>query len=166
MAKDKKQADTLTPEQKALIKARAKQARRLEGGQPSLRGIIIKIILLAIVDAGAMFAAMLLLAKHQWLYFGVELVITLVVNWLYLRRGHLPAKYLAPGVVLLVLFQISVVFFSGFIAFTNYGALHRKQAGRDGLNQAVLDCQRHKCSVHVCERRHREQEWKYRVPCH
>jgi len=140
MAKEKHQAVQLSPEQKARMKARAKQARRLEGGHPSLRGIIIKIILLAIVDAGAMFAALLLIAKHQWLYFGVELVITLIVNWLYLRRGHLPAKYLAPGVVLLVLFQISVVFFSGFIAFTNYGALHNgsKQDAMDSIKLSSM----------------------------
>ncbi|MEY4411170.1 MAG: Maltose transport system permease protein MalF [Actinomycetota bacterium] len=117
-------AAPLTPEQRAIQKARAKQARRLEGGQPSLRGTLIKIGLLGIVDAGAMFTAMLLIVKHQWLYVGVLAVVTLVVNWLYLRKGHLPAKYLAPGVLLLIFFQISIVFFSGFIAFTNYGALH------------------------------------------
>ena len=123
MAKDAQQP-TMSPEQKARLKARAKQARQLEGGHPSLRGILIKIALLAIVDAGAMFAALLLIAQHQWLYFSVELIATVLLNYLYLRKGHLPAKYLAPGVVLLILFQISVVFFSGFIAFTNYGALH------------------------------------------
>ena len=124
MAKEKPAKPKLSTEQKARLKQRAALSRKLEGGQPSLRGTLIKIALLAIVDAGAMFAAMLLIAKHQWLYFGVELVATLLLNWIYLRKGHLPAKYLAPGVVLLVLFQISVVFFSGFIAFTNYGALH------------------------------------------
>ncbi|MEN9714794.1 MAG: hypothetical protein RJA35_261 [Actinomycetota bacterium] len=123
MAKEKSPLD-LSPEAKARLKARAKEARKLEGGVPSLRGTIVKILLLGIVDAGALFSAMLLIAKHQWLYFVMMVAITLVVNWIYLRKGHLPAKYLAPGVVLLVLFQISIVFFSGFIAFTNYGALH------------------------------------------
>ena len=123
MAKTEKKL-VQTPEQKARQKARAKEARKLEGGHPSLRGIVVKILLLSILDAGAMFAALLLIAKHQFLYLGVLVVFALVINWLYLRKGHLPAKYLAPGVVLLILFQISVVFFSGYIAFTNYGALH------------------------------------------
>jgi len=123
----------LTPEQKARAKARAKQARILEGGHPSLRGIVFKIILLAILDAAAMFAALLLVAKHQWTYLVPLVVITLLLNWIYLRKGHLPAKYLAPGVTLLVLFQISIVFFSGYIAFTNYGALH------NGSKQDAID---------------------------
>ena len=117
-------AEQQTPEQKAKAKARARIARKLEGGVPSLRGTLIKIAFLALADAGALFASMLLIAQHQWLYFSVLLGATLIINWIYLRRGNLPAKYLAPGVVLLICFQISIVFFSGFIAFTNYGALH------------------------------------------
>jgi arabinogalactan oligomer/maltooligosaccharide transport system permease protein len=46
------------------------------------------------------------------------------VNWLYLRRGGLPAKYLAPGVILLLAFQVYVLFFSAYTAFTNYGSYH------------------------------------------
>jgi arabinogalactan oligomer/maltooligosaccharide transport system permease protein len=117
-------AEQQTPEQKARAKARAKVARKLEGGVPSLRGTLIKIAFLALADAGALFASMLLIAQHQWLYFSVLLGATLLINWVYLRKGNLPAKYLAPGVILLICFQISIVFFSGFIAFTNYGALH------------------------------------------
>ncbi len=117
-------AEQQTPEQKARAKARAKLSRKLEGGVPSLRGTLIKIAFLALADAGALFASMLLIAQHQWLYFSVLLGATLLINWVYLRKGNLPAKYLAPGVVLLICFQISIVFFSGFIAFTNYGALH------------------------------------------
>ena len=113
-----------TPEQKARAKARAKLSRKLEGGVPSLRGTLIKIAFLALADSGALFASMLLIAQHQWLYFSVLLGATLLINWVYLRKGNLPAKYLAPGVVLLICFQISIVFFSGFIAFTNYGSLH------------------------------------------
>ncbi|WP_227495420.1 hypothetical protein, partial [Pseudomonas aeruginosa] len=33
-------------------------------------------------------------------------------------------KYLAPGVFFLVLFQVFVVVYSSYIAFTNYGAGH------------------------------------------
>jgi len=118
MAKD------MSPEDRARHKARDREARKLEGGVPSLRGTLIKIAALGIVDAGILFTSMLLIAKHQWMYLSVTLVVALIVNWLYLRKGHLPAKYLAPGVLLLIAFQISIVIFSGIIAFTNYGALH------------------------------------------
>ncbi|MFM5905168.1 MAG: ABC transporter permease subunit [Micrococcales bacterium] len=114
----------ISPESKKEHRRRARLARRLEGGTPSLRGTLIKIAALALVDAGSMFVALLFVAKHQWLYLSVLVVVTLLINWIYLRRGNLPAKYLAPGLLLLVAFQISIVFFSGFISFTNYGALH------------------------------------------
>ena len=45
----------------------------------------------------------------------------------------MPAKYLAPGVILLICFQIYTVIFSGYISFTNYGSLH------NGSYQAALD---------------------------
>ncbi|MEY4079366.1 MAG: hypothetical protein RIS80_1135, partial [Actinomycetota bacterium] len=51
-------------------------------------------------------------------------VVTVILNWIYLRRGGLPAKYLAPGVLFLLCFSFSVVVYSGFIAFTNYGGQH------------------------------------------
>jgi arabinogalactan oligomer/maltooligosaccharide transport system permease protein len=117
-------AEKLTKDQRAVMKSRAREARKLEGGIPSLRGTLIKIAALGVVDAAVIFASMLLIAKHQWLYLTVSLIFAFAINWIYLRKGHLPAKYLAPGVILLILFQISIVIFSGVIAFTNYGALH------------------------------------------
>ena len=129
MAKDQSTQD------RAVQKARAREARKLEGGVPSLRGTLIKIAVLGIVDAGVIFSSLLLIAKHQWLYLSVALVVAFVINWIYLRKGHLPAKYLAPGVLLLIAFQISIVIFSGIIAFTNYGAclLYTSPSPRDGL---------------------------------
>ena len=108
----------LTRRQRARLRA------KLEGGIPSLRGTLIKILLLALVDAGVFFAAMLLIAASQIVYTVVLVAVALIINFIYLRKGGLPAKYLAPGVLLLLCFSVSVVFYSGYISFTNYGALH------------------------------------------
>jgi arabinogalactan oligomer/maltooligosaccharide transport system permease protein len=62
--------------------------------------------------------------REQWLAVAVAVVGMIIVNWLYLRRGGLPAKYLAPGVILLLAFQVYVLFFSAYTAFTNYGSYH------------------------------------------
>ena len=94
------------------------------GGQPSLRGTLIKIAILGLIDAGLVFVIMLLVAKHAWTMVVVLSIIGLAVNFIYLRQGGLPAKYLAPGVILLLIFQIYVVLFSGYISTTNYGSLH------------------------------------------
>ena len=111
-----------TPEE---IKARRKAARHLyDGGTPSVRGQIAKIIILGLIDAftGTIFFA--LLGKNQITFAVILAAVTLILNWIYLRKGGLPAKYLAPGVILLICFQIYTVIFSGYIAFTNYGSLH------------------------------------------
>ena len=94
------------------------------GGTPSLRGTLVKIFLLGLVDAGAGFVIMVLFGKEKFTFAFFIGVVTLIVNWIYLRRGGLPAKYLAPGVILLLAFQVYVVFFSGYISLTNFGTLH------------------------------------------
>ena len=110
------------------------------GGAPSLRGTLIKILLLGLVDAGIGFVLFLLVAKEQYAFSIFIAVITILVNWIYLRRGGLPAKYLAPGVLLLLFFQVYVVFFSGYISFTNFGTLHNGSyvEALDAIQQAAV----------------------------
>jgi len=103
----------------------AKLAKRLEADyNPSKLGLFLKYTLLAIFDTAAFFVAQLLIAEHQWTYFTGVLVVTLLMNWIYIRKGGLPAKYLAPGVLFLICFSFSVVVYSAIIAFTNYGGFH------------------------------------------
>ncbi|MDO8338574.1 MAG: ABC transporter permease subunit [Microcella sp.] len=90
----------------------------------TVRGLLIKIALLGIVDAIALFAMFILVMREEWLVFAIAAVVTVIINVIYLRPGWLPAKYLAPGVFFLAVFQIFVVGYSGYIAFTNYGDGH------------------------------------------
>ena len=107
------------------LRARRKAAKHLyDGGVPSVRGQIIKIIILGLIDAFAGTIFFALLGKNQITFAVILAAVTLIVNWIYLRKGGLPAKYLAPGVILLICFQIYTVIFSGYISFTNYGSLH------------------------------------------
>ncbi len=93
-------------------------------GTASLRGTLIKVVLLGIVDALAVFALFTLFMQRDWVAFGATAAVTLIINYIYLRPGGLPAKYLAPGVFFLAIFQVFVVIYSGYIAFTNYGDGH------------------------------------------
>ena len=111
------------------------------GGTPSLRGTLAKIFILGIVDAGVGFVLMILIGKEKYglaIFFGL---VTLVVNWIYLRRGGLPAKYLTPGVLLLLAFQVYVVVFSGYISFTNYGDSHNGNyvEALDAIQQSAVE---------------------------
>ena len=100
---------------------RAQQAARLaERASAGLRSILVKIILLGLVDAIALYALFVLFAQGQWIVFGLVLAVTLVVNWIYFSPGKLPAKYLTPGLIFLVIFQIFAVGYTAYIGFTNY----------------------------------------------
>lgn len=91
----------------------------------SLIATFTKIALLGVLDAGALYAVMVLFAEKNWLIMGIVIVATALLNVIYvLRDRFLPAKYLAPGVAFLLLFQVFIVFFSIYIAFTNYGDGH------------------------------------------
>ena len=89
-----------------------------------IRVMLLKITLLAIVDAISVFALFILLLRGDWIIFSIVLVATIVINAIYFSKRALPAKYLAPGLIFLLVFQIFVVGYSTYIAFTNYGTGH------------------------------------------
>lgn len=91
---------------------------------PSASALLVKIASLGVLDALVLYAAFVLALDEQWLIVVAALFAAAAINWIYLRRGMLPAKYLVPGTVFLVVFQLYVVVYSGYIAFTNYGDGH------------------------------------------
>ncbi|WP_458115635.1 ABC transporter permease subunit [Arthrobacter sp. D2-10] len=100
-----------------------KQPRSLRPSD-SMAGLLAKIILLGLVDAFAVYVLTVLFLQEKWTVLVLGAGVTLLINWIYLRRGGLPAKYLAPGVFFLLIFQVFVMIFSGYVAFTNYGDGH------------------------------------------
>jgi arabinogalactan oligomer/maltooligosaccharide transport system permease protein len=126
MAKTKETPVTEAPRAMNLSVKDARKRQKMvdDGGTPTLRGTILKIILLGLADALALFVTMILITGKRIDYAAAVVIVTLIFNWIYLRRGGLPAKYLAPGVLFLICFSFSVVVYSGFISFTNYGGQH------------------------------------------
>ncbi|WP_345751520.1 ABC transporter permease subunit [Microbacterium rhizophilus] len=96
-------------------------AERAGGG---IRALILKLVLLGIVDAIAVYAVLVLIGFQQWVVIGVVVAVAAIVNWIYFSRRTLPAKYLTPGVIFLCLFQVFVLIYTGYVAFTNYGTGH------------------------------------------
>ena len=91
---------------------------------PTLRGILIKIIGLGLLDAVVVYALFVLALKESWVALVAGAIGLLVLNWIYLSKRALPLKYLAPGLVFLLIFQVFVVGYSAYIAFTNFGDGH------------------------------------------
>lgn len=91
----------------------------------SLPATIIKIVLLGIFDALMVFAAMAALAQDSWLILVGIVVITVAINVIYLPPNRiLPGKYLAPGVAFMLVFSVSVMLYTIYASFTNYGDGH------------------------------------------
>jgi len=89
-----------------------------------IKMLLVKLVALGIVDALALYAVFVLALHEQWLVLGLVAAVTAIVNWIYFSHRKLPAKYLTPGVIFLVVFQVFVLGYTAYIAFTNYGTGH------------------------------------------
>ena len=89
-------------------------------------GLVIKIVLLSISNALAVWAMYTLATRHNWLAAGVLLAVTVLIDAIYLvrRPGAIPLKFLVPGTVLLVAFQVIPIIYTIDVAFTNYSTGH------------------------------------------
>jgi arabinogalactan oligomer/maltooligosaccharide transport system permease protein len=99
--------------------------KKIKDERPStLSGVLWKIVLLGITDAIVFLMVLVMVAQERFIESIGTVIVALIINWIYLRKGGLPAKYLAPGVLFLLIFQVYVLIFSGYTAFTNYGSAH------------------------------------------
>jgi arabinogalactan oligomer/maltooligosaccharide transport system permease protein len=88
-------------------------------------GFGVKIALLAVVNALAVWALIVLLDHHKWVASGVLIAATVVLDAVYLaRRRAIPAKFLVPGTIFLLAFQIIPIVYTVDVAFTNYSTGH------------------------------------------
>ena len=89
-------------------------------------GLAVKISLLALMTALAAWAAWVLADNGKWIAFAVLVVATLLILYLYLapRAWTLPAKFLIPGTVFLLAFQVAPIVYTISVAFTNYSTGH------------------------------------------
>jgi len=91
----------------------------------STRGLVGKILMLSVVAAIAVALAIPLAARQDWVWLGLIVVITLVIFVVYLQPWHIPIKYLLPGTIFLIAFQVIPVVATFATSFTNFGDAHR-----------------------------------------
>ena len=91
----------------------------------SVRGLLGTIVLLAFVGAIALWLAIPLYQAELWLPLGILVVSTVLIFVLYLQPFHVPIKYLVPGTIFLLAFQVYPVIGTISTAFTNFGDGHR-----------------------------------------
>ncbi|MFI9642017.1 ABC transporter permease subunit [Micromonospora sp. NPDC051925] len=88
-------------------------------------GLVVKVVLLGLVAGLAIWAAFPLIAAELWVGLAVLMATTAGLFYLYLTRRHIPAKYLVPGTIFLIAFQVFPVLYTASTAFTNFGDGHR-----------------------------------------
>jgi arabinogalactan oligomer/maltooligosaccharide transport system permease protein len=88
-------------------------------------GLALKIAFLSIVNAIAGWAGFILAGDRKWVALGVLLAATAAIDAIYLTPRRLfPLKFLIPGTVFLLAFQIAPIVYNVNIAFTNWSTAH------------------------------------------
>ncbi|MFX0594089.1 ABC transporter permease subunit [Melissospora conviva] len=107
-----------------------------EGPQPTSRaarsdapvtvtGLVVKVVLLGLAAAIAVWGAFPLIEAEAWGGLALLVATTAGLGYLYLTRRHIPMKYLVPGTLFLIAFQVLPVLITAATAFTNFSDGHR-----------------------------------------
>lgn len=87
-------------------------------------GFYVKFVLMLLVNAFGLYGIMASYAQESWGVLAFLAVTLLVADYIYFSKRAIPAKYLFPGLIFLLIYQIFVMLMTGYVAFTNYGDGH------------------------------------------
>ncbi|PLC11259.1 maltose ABC transporter permease [Kocuria flava] len=89
-------------------------------------GFLVKLLLMALINAFGLYGILAAWAAESWGILAFLIVALIVADLVYFlpTRRLLPSKYLYPGLIFLLIFQIFVVLYTAAMAFTNYGDGH------------------------------------------
>ncbi|HEY1177766.1 MAG TPA: sugar transporter permease, partial [Phytomonospora sp.] len=108
------------------VQTASRQRSKQGYASTSLTGLVVRITLLGVVAALAVWAVLPLIGARSWIGVGVVAAATALLFWIYLSPNkRLPLKYLIPGTLLLIAFQIVPVLFTLSTSVTNFGDGHR-----------------------------------------
>ncbi|WP_245612506.1 ABC transporter permease subunit [Actinotalea ferrariae] len=133
-------ADAMAPGDRTPGRARPRRS----GTSPARDfgpGFLVKLALMALINA---LGVWIVLAAWNVGSYGIlagMVVILLAVNIVYFSRRTLPMKYILPGLIFLFAFQIFVVVYTVFVAFTNYGDGHNSTK-QDAVEFLLIDNER------------------------
>ncbi|HET9443407.1 MAG TPA: hypothetical protein VFO65_08790, partial [Acidimicrobiales bacterium] len=82
---------------------------------------MVKLAFLAAVNGLAVYGAYVMADRRSWAPLAVTVAATVAIDWVYLGRRRIAAKYLIPGTVFLLAFQVYPVLYNVYVSFTNYG---------------------------------------------
>ncbi|MDG4760152.1 ABC transporter permease subunit [Micromonospora sp. WMMD710] len=107
------------------VDSRPPRSRAAHHAPITLSGLVGKVLLLGLTAGIAVWAAFPLIDGEKWAGLALLAATTAGLFYLYLTRRHIPAKYLVPGTLFLIAFQVFPVLYTASTAFTNFGDGHR-----------------------------------------
>jgi arabinogalactan oligomer / maltooligosaccharide transport system permease protein len=87
--------------------------------------LIAKLLFLGVINALAIASLPVMLREEFWPGIITVVLATIAIDWAYLSRRAIPAKYLIPGTIFAIVFLVYPVLFSGFTSFTNFATANR-----------------------------------------
>ncbi len=87
-------------------------------------GFVAKLLLMMVVNAFGVTALLTAWSAEQWTFLIAGAVLLLVADVVYFSRRTVPLKYILPGLVFLLIFQVFTMGYTAYVATTNYGAGH------------------------------------------
>lgn len=118
MAKHMPKNASVAPHSKADTKIDSGHARNIGSG------FLIKLVLMAILNALGLYGIWVAYLVESWVIVAIMILALIAINYIYFSKRALPLKYLAPGMAFLLVYQLFVMGYTGYIAFTNYGSGH------------------------------------------
>ena len=119
-------AADLPPDSPESRKAERRAARRAGGSHATnfSRGFLVKLLSIAMIDALGVYVVMAAWGQGSFGILWSMVALLVAANYVYFAKRTLPMKYILPGLAFLLVYQIFVILFTGFVAFTNYGDGH------------------------------------------
>lgn len=91
-------------------------------------GIGMKYVLLALANALGVWAFVGLASNGKWFIAAGSAIATIAIDLVYLLPGRrfIPIKFLVPGTIMLIVFQVIPIVYNSGIAFTNWSTGHNQ----------------------------------------
>jgi arabinogalactan oligomer / maltooligosaccharide transport system permease protein len=99
-------------------------SQRLSHARDFGGGFIAKLLLMMAINAFGVYVLLAAWGEGNFTILWSMVVLLVIANFVYFSKRALPLKYMLPGLVFLFVYQIFVVGYTGYVAFTNYGAGH------------------------------------------
>lgn len=81
-----------------------------------------KLAVMAVLNALTLYGIYSAFMVQEWWILISLVAILIALNLVYFSKRMVPAKYLLPGVIFLLIYQVFTMGYTAYIAFTNYGS--------------------------------------------